>query len=376
MRNFSIDANRHLILINKKKLDLSDSQFRQQVIQIIATVQQAYWDLAFAIRNEQIQRDSLELAEKQLSDNQAQAQVGTLAELDVVNAAAQVETVRQQVFQAMQTVAQARDALKSLTVRGPGDELWPANLVPVESFELKPLALSLDEALKLALDNRPEVREFALQKQMNDVDVKFFRNQTRPEVDLIGAYSVAGVAGTPGLVTDQNGVPQPANVPSNFVGGYLTALGNMLSDSFSSWRVGVSVSLPLRNRTALANLGSAVETGHQLDTQLRKQQQSIEVDVRNAYHALETARLQYGAARTAREYAEQQLLGEQQKFGNGLSTTFLVLQRQNELTQARGNEVQALTNYNKAIANLQLAIGSTLTDNNIQVQSGEDQPIK
>lgn len=376
MRNFSIDANRYLIQINKKKLDLSDAQFRQQVIQIIATVQQAYWDLAFAIRNEEIQRDSLKLAEKQLSDNQEQARVGTLAQLDVVNAAAQVETVRQQVFQAMQTVAQAQDTLKSLTVQGPADELWTANLAPAEAFELKPFTLSLAEALKLALANRPEVRQFAVQKQMNEIDVKFFRNQTRPEVDLIASYSVVGVAGSAATSLDQNGVPQAAAVPPQFVGGYFTALGTLVKNSFPTWRAGVSVSLPLRNRTAQANLGSALETGRQLDTQLRKQLQSIEVDVRNAYHALEATRLQYGAARTAREYAEQQLLGEQQKFAAGLSTTFLVLQRQTELAQARGNEAQTLTNYTNAIAAMQLAISSTLTDNNIQIQSGEDNPMK
>src|SRR5215510_9671425 len=130
MKNLGIDSNRHLIQIAKKKLDLSDAQFRQQVIQIITDVQEAYWNLAFAIRSEEIQRDSLRLAEKQLENNREQVKVGTLAQLDVINAAAQVENVRQQVFQAMQTVAQAADALKTLTVEGPADDLWTANIVP------------------------------------------------------------------------------------------------------------------------------------------------------------------------------------------------------------------------------------------------------
>jgi outer membrane protein TolC len=168
----------------EKKLDLSDAQFRQQVIQIITGVQEAYWNLAFAIRSEEIQRDALKLAEKQLENNREQVKVGTLAQFDVINAAAQVENVRQQVFQAMQTVAQDADALKTLTADGPADDLWTANIVPVESFELKPLMLPLPDALNLALANRPEVRQFALQKEMNELDVKFFRNQTRPQVDL------------------------------------------------------------------------------------------------------------------------------------------------------------------------------------------------
>ncbi len=376
MKNFGIDSNRHLIQIAKKKLDLSDAQFRQQVIQIITGVQEAYWNLAFAIRSEEIQRDALKLAEKQLENNREQVKVGTLAQLDVINAATQVENVRQQVFQAMQTVAQAADALKTLTVEGPADDLWTANIVPVESFELKPLMLPLPDALKLALANRPEVRQFALQKEMNELDVKFFRNQTKPQVDLTASYGLAGVGGSVASFPDQNGVLQPANVSSAFVGGYGAALRSLFDNSFPTWRVGVNISLPLRNRTAQANLGSALETGRQLDTQLRKQLQTLETDVRTAYHAVEAAKLRYGAARAAREYAEQQLTGEQEKFSVGLSTTFLVLTRQNDLSQSRGAEVQALTDYNKAIAALQSAISTTLTDNSIEIRSGKDEPIE
>jgi len=376
MKNFGVDSNRHLIQIAKKKLDLSDAQFRQQVIQIITNVQEAYWNLAFAIRSEEIQRDALKLAEKQLENNQEQLKVGTLARLDVINAAAQVENVRQQVFQAMQTVAQAADALKTLTVEGPADDLWSANIVPVESFELKPLMLPLPDALKLAMANRPEVRQFALQKDMNELDVKFFRNQTKPQVDLTASYGLVGVGGAVASFPDQNGVLQPANVASAFIGGYGAALGNLFNNSFPTWRMGVNISLPLRNRTAQANLGGALETGRQLDTQLRKQLQTIETDVRAAYHAVEAAKLRYGAARGAREYAEQQLIGEQEKFSAGLSTTFLVLTRQNDLSQARGAEIQALTDYNKAIAALQSAISTTLTENSIEIRSGKDEPIE
>jgi outer membrane protein len=375
MKNLGFDSNRHLIQIARKKLDLSDAQFRQQVIQIITDVQEAYWNLAFAIRSEEIQRDALKLAEKQLENNLEQLKVGTLAQLDVINAAAQVENVRQQVFQAMQTVAQAADALKTLTVEGLGDDLWTANIIPVESFDLKPLKLPLPDALRLALANRPEVRQFALQKEMNELDVKFFRNQTKPQVDLTASYGLAGVAGSAASFPDQNGVLQPANVPSAFVGGYGVALRNLFDNSFPTWRVGVNISLPLRNRTAQANLGGALETGRQLDAQLRKQLQTIEADVRAAYHAVESAELRYGAARAAREYAEKQLAGEQEKFSVGLSTTFLVLTRQNDLSQARGAEAQALTDYNKAIAALQSAISTTLTDNSVEIRSGKDEPV-
>src|SRR5262249_15393929 len=160
---------------------------------------------------------------------------------------------------------------------------------------------------------------------------------------------LVGVGGSAAFFPDQNGVPQPANVPTAFIGGYGTALGNLFNNSLPARRVGVEISFPLRHPTAHAHLGSALGNGPPPNTQLRTQLQTIETDVRTAYHAVEAAQLRYGAARSAREYAEQQLTGEQEKFSAGLSTTFLVLTRQNDLSQARGTEVQTLTDYNKAI---------------------------
>ncbi len=291
LKNFKIDANRHQIQIAKKQLDLSDAQFRQQTIQIIATVQQAYWNLALTVRQEEIQRDALKLAETQLKNNQTQVEVGTLAPIDVVTASTQVKTVRQQVSQAMQAVGKAEDAIKALTVAGPDDALWQQTIRPVESCELRPLALTLNDAVKLALTNRSEIRAYGLQKEMNDVDVKYLRNQAKPQVDLVTSYGVVGAGGSVAYFPDQNGVLQPANVAPDFIGGYGTPLGNLAKNSFPTWRVGVNISLPLRNRTAQANLGHAFETHRQIETQTRKELQAIEVEVRTAYRAAEVARM-------------------------------------------------------------------------------------
>src|SRR4029453_10045157 len=150
------------------------------------------------------------------------------------------------------------------------------------------------------------------------------------------SYGLAGVAGFAASFPDQNGVLQPANLPSAFIGGYGTALRNLFDNSFPTWRVGVNISLPLRNRTAQANLGGAIETGRQLDAQLPKNIKPAETAGAPPKLGVGPAELRYGAARAAREYAEQQLAGEQAKFSVGLSTTFLVLTRQNDLSQARG----------------------------------------
>jgi len=376
LRNFRSDINRYQVRLARRRLDISDAQFRQQVIQIINTVQNAYWNLAFAIRNEEIQREAVSLALTQLRNNQRQVEVGTLAPIDVVSAATQVETNRQQAYQAMQVVAEAENTLKSLTVAGTTDDLWTARIMPTESFEIQPVAITLPEAIRLALANRPEVQAFTFQQEISRIDIEHFRNQALPQVDLVAAYGLSGLGGTPTVITDENGVPQPVNVDPSLVGGYFTSLGNLFNFSYPSWRVGINFSFPIRNRTARANLGRALATSRQVDEQLRRQLQTIEAEVRNAYQATQAAELRVGAARAARQYAEEQLRGEQLRFSAGLSTTFLILQRQNELSQARGVEVRALTDYNIAVANLQRAISTTLTSNNIDVNPQAASPAR
>lgn len=368
LRNAKTDANRRQIRIAKKRLDVSDAQFRQQAIEIISRVQKAYWDLAFAQRDEELKRENARLAEEQFRNNQKQAEVGTLAPIDVVSAATQLETRRQEIFQAMNAVAQAQNALKQLVIRDAKSEVMSAQIMPIETFEAKPFTLTLEDALRLAKDNRPELRQADLQREINQVEIEFQRNQSKPQVDAFVSYGSTGVAGTAAQFPDQNGNLQPARVAPEFIGGYGTALGNLASNDFRTVRVGVNISLPFGNRTAKANLGRALAADHQLDLQRQRQQLAIDIEVRNAMQAAEMARQRITTARTAREYAEQQLAGEEKKFSAGLSTTFLVLTRQTELAQSRVTELRSLTDYNKAVADLQKAIATTLETNEIQLK--------
>lgn len=417
-RNYKIDPNRRQIQLSRKRLDLSDAVFRQRTIEIISRVQQAYWDLAFAIKDEEIQRDAVKLAETQLSNNKRQVEVGTLAPIEVTQSAATLESRRQQVFAAMNAVAQAENALKNLTLGPANADLWDAQVMPVESFDVKPVTIPLADAQKLAVENRPELKQFALQKEMNQTDISFFRNQAKPRIDLVGGYTTFGTGGTPasstatvgncvspfsspfsgnclildpvrdaqGNITQYNVKPgfpfSPSTirvtnpVAAQFIGGYGTGLKNLFQNEFRSWNVGVNIEIPWRNRTAKANLGRAVETSRQLELQTRRQLQSIEVEVRNAVQSVETAKMRIEASRAAREYAEQQLEGEEKKFAAGLSITFFVLQRQTDLAVARGSELRALADYNKAVAELQRVMSTTLTSNSIEIKPTPQASIK
>lgn len=386
-RNFKTDNNRRQIKIAKKSLDLSDAQFRQRAIEIISSVQQAYWDLALAIRNEEVARDSVKLAETQLNNNKRQVEVGTLAPIDVVSAATSLESRRQSVFQAMNSVAQAENALKALAVKGPNDDIWNAQIVPVESFEIQQVTLPLDDAIKLATANRPELKRFALQKEINQISVDFFRNQAKPQIDFVANYTMIGIGGTrnannplalatPACVPGQPPPTTGGCLPPEFLGGYGSALKNLFKNDFRSWSVGVNISLPWRNRVAKANLGRQIESGRQIDLNTRKMIQSIEAEVRNAVQSVEMTKMRIEAAKAATEYARQQLVGEEKKFSAGLSSTFLILTRQTELSQAQFTELQALSDYNKAVVQLQRVVSTTLSSNSIEIKADVPVTIK
>src|SRR5712691_4215868 len=372
LRNRSIDSNRHLIRIQKKRLEQTDSDFRQRTIQIISQVQAAYWNLVFALRNQQNQLDSLNLARQNMRNIEAQISAGAKAPLDRAQVLTDIATRESALFVATQNVSTAENSLKQLMLKDPQSPEWFSQLTPTDApaFDLTPV--DLKAALEDAHKNRPELGRLNLQKEINGIDLLYYKNQTKPQIDLTGAVTSTGLAGTvtPAI---RACVPDPATnktcpvVPANLIGGYAQDLNNLSRFSTREINVGVAISLPIHNRTARANLAAARIQREQLDASYRSQGQSIEMDVRNAAQAVDTAQRRVVASRLARESAEQQLAGEQKLYEVGRSTTFLLLQRQNELTSARTSELQAQTDYNKALADLQRAAAATLRVNNVVV---------
>ena len=386
LRNLKIDANRHAILVQKKVLSQTDSDFRQRTIAIIAQAQAAYWNLVFALRNQQNQTDSLNLARQNLSNIEAQISAGAKAPLDRAQVLTDIATREGALYQATQSVTNAENSLKQLMLKDPTTSDWSAQLVPTDTPSLDLSPVNLSEALQEAHKNRPELARLNFQKEINSIDLRYYRDQAKPQIDLTGALITTGLAGTPGLTTNPTPPPPQIQIPPctassvglcvqpKYIGGYGQDIGNMFKFKNHEINVGVAISLPLRNRTAKANVAAAEIQKEQLDASYRSQDQAIEMDVRNAAQSVDTAQKRVVAARLARESAEQQLAGEQKLYDVGRSTTFLLLQRQTELTSARTNEIQAETDYSKALADLQRATASTLRVNNVQMQSPVPNP--
>lgn len=393
-RGLRFDQYRRQIEIAKRNLSLTDAQFRQRVIEVITQVEQAYWDLVFALRNLQVQIDAVKQARAQLESNQRLVEKGVLAPIDVVAAQTQVSTFEQNVYAAQEAVTRAENRLKTLILSDRLSPLWSRAITPITPIELEPPTVSLEQAVGDALKNRPEIAQLRSSAEINEIDVRYFRDQTKPQVDLVGTYTSNGLAGTrvqsvqtprgtsPELINRINdisailGLP-PLQVSStgttntinpNLIGGYFTSLSNLLGQDYPTYRVGVRIALPLRNRTAEANLGRALAEGRAISRQRAQLEQTIEADVRNALQALRSAQARLAAAAVARRSAELQYESEQRQLRAGTTTVFLVLQRQTELIAARGRELQAQTDLNKAIAEFQRATGVTLSAHNVSIQ--------
>jgi HAE1 family hydrophobic/amphiphilic exporter-1 len=400
LRNRTTDAARRQIRISKKRLDISDSQFRQRAIEIIAQVQRAYWDLVFARRDLEIKRESVDLANTQLEHNERLVEAGTLARSDIISARVELERRRDEAEAAVDAIQRAENALKALMLQPGNNEIWQSELVPVEQPQVdSTVSLPLEDALKLAVQNRPEMEQFRLRGELNKIDAEYFRNQTKPQVDFFVSYTTVGLAGrlrttpnpfvisnaistqrTNALITRVNRLTpndppidliQPTSfgaVPADLIGSYGQSLLNLLKNDFRSWRFGLNINLPIHNRTAEANLGRSLAEGKQIEVQRQKTEQLIEVEVRNALQAVETAKKRVDAAKNSRINAELQYQSEQRKFDAGQSTNFFVLDRQNALSAARGRELRALTDYTKSVAELQRALSTTLSSNNVEVK--------
>lgn len=391
VRGLRFDSPRRQIELAKKNLSLTDAQFRQRAIEVITGVQRSYWDLVFALRNLQIQRDSLNDARTQLAHNRRLVAEGSLAPIDVVAGETQVANFEQAEFSALDDVNRAENNLKNLIAENQRARLWAVSIIPTDQADLTLPRVSLPDAMNAAMQNRQELRQSDLAREINLLDQRLYRDLAKPAIDLVGSYGIVGNAGTLTATTnpftassDQlrvrvnqlsvlNGLPPLTAPPAttfdpDLIGGYPRSLSNLGSNHFNNFRVGVAISLPLHNRTAAGQLGHSLVEGNRIATQRQQLEQLIQVEVRNALQSLITSEARLRSAAIARSTAEQQYESEKRKLDVGQSTVFLVLERQTALATVRGNELRAQTDLNKAIAELQRATGSSLAANNVTVR--------
>jgi len=398
-RNRAIDANRRQLQLARVNRDLSDDNAALQASNTIDNVLNAYYNLVAAWKNVAIQEDALRQARAQSESNGRLVRQGAAAPVDVVESDTQVDEFQNDVYSAIQNVASQQNTLKQLLLGNPADPLWTANLVPTTPISTEIEEPKIDDVVLSALERRPEVSQLRENLREENVNVAYAKDQTKPQIDLNFGVTENGFAGNPqpltgtplfsvigNEVTTINqlvAISNAANPGSPLLpinasafntpsypytnGNVGQSFGTALKGEFPTYSVSATLSFPIRNRTAEANYATEIERRNQLRTQEVALIQRLQYEARNAVQTYRSARSRLIAATAARIAAEKVAASELRKFHAGASTTFLVLQRQVNLANERGQELQAQSDVQKALVELSRVGGSILSENGVNV---------
>jgi outer membrane protein TolC len=347
LRDRGIDSQRLQLRIAKRNKDISDIQFRQTVVNTVASVKQLYYDLIYAIDNLEAQRKSLALASKLLDENQIKVRVGTMAPLDVVAAESEVAGREEAVIVAEAAVFDAEDQLRRAIFKDNAAENWTLRILPTDRPSADPSPVDANGAVLTALEKRTDVVAARKNLESSFDQQKFARNQKLPAVDLQAAYGTSGLSGT--RVRDANGDP----IVSPVSGGFGDSLGTVFGFDFPTWTVGFQVTYPLFNRAASASEARARLSREQAEVSLRRLEIQVTQEVRSAARAVETNFKRVQSTQAARVLQERRLDAEQKRFNAGMSTNFLVTQSQRDLAVAEVAELRAIADYRKSIVNFE-----------------------
>jgi outer membrane protein len=344
LKNRSIDSNRQTLVTSEINRRLADISLRAATVNTVANTRNAYWDFVYTVQAIDAAKMSLQLAQKLVEDNKVKVEIGTMAPLDVVSAQAEVATRQQTLVTAEQNRRTAELTLKRLIVNGTDDPIWNASLNPTE----RPPAdvaekIDLPAALKTALENRTDVVTARKNLEVSDVGLKYYKDQTRAQVDLTAYYQMAGTGGT---TLAKNG---SAEIP----GGYSDALNQIIHRDLPTWSLSVGVSYPLGTSAQDAALAKARVQYQQSLAQLKALELTVATDITNQAMTVQAAFQSVQAAAASRELSQKKLEAEQSKFEVGMSTNYNVVQAQRDFTDAQNSELRAILNYRKALVDFQ-----------------------
>ncbi len=351
LKGFGKRSNAVFIRIARNDLNVADSVFRQQVIATVAQVLNAYYILLADRDQVRVAQSAVSYSQKLVEDDKKQVQIGTLAPLDVVQAESELATDQQNLIVADTTYLEQQEVLKTMISKrvGPtlaGLKIQPTDTLPSpKAYDVPPL----EEALKQAIANRPEIQQAELNLRNQFYVIQSNRQGLLPTLDAFATYQSNGLSGVP-----------YGSMVGTGAGGLGDSLGQIFTGKYPSYSVGLTLSIPIRNRAEQANAAQSLVEEHELKTSLQRQKNQIDQDVRNAEIAVTQAKAQINAAVQARIYAQQALDAEIKKLRQGVSTTLNVILMQRNLVTAEGNEATARRTYAQSLVQLGQATGTIL----------------
>jgi outer membrane protein TolC len=324
---------------------ITEIQLDARVRNITEAVRQAYWGLRAAIEQIEIQRRSLAQAEQLLADNQVRVRLGSMAQIQVIQAEAQVASAQQSLLNAEIQWRNQELALKSLLISGADDPLLYQTVNPAELPTVQDQAVDIQGAVQLALSERTDIRQLRGERQIAEIDLDVTSDSRLPDLNLTASYSLAGVGGTEFDRSGLGGTPVLVRE-----GGYGDGINSITALDAPTWNLSLNFSYPIGMRSAKANLERAQLQMEQRDLAIRSQELAILTEVTNAGLAVTDTRLQLAAATRSRELAEESAAAEVTRFTAGVATNFEVVAAQDALTSARLSELRAVINHVNAVA--------------------------
>jgi outer membrane protein TolC len=341
----SIDANRQQLILSKRNRDISDTRFRETVVRTLSDVKKAYWDLVAVRVLVDVQQRSFDLARDLVRINRARVEVGQAPPLDLVSAQAE-EAQREEALTVAQVAArQGEDRLRMLILDPNSPAFWAAGIDPTDRPSLITSVPDVDAVIGNAIRNRLDLVRARAELEMTKTNVRFFRNQTLPDVRFQVNFQSSGLGGTrlirtggfPGTVVGSDQVP------------FAMAMAQIFQAEYPTWIVGVTFTYPLGRGVEEASLARSRIEEQQARARLQSAELKAVRQLRQSAWQVEMNARRITTNRAGRALAEQRLDSEQKRFEVGMSTTFLVVQAQRDLAQASNNELSAALEYLKAV---------------------------
>jgi outer membrane protein len=367
LQGFGTALNTRQIRIARNNRSVSDLTFKAQVITTVSAIKDLYWDLVSYNQNVRVQRDALGASRHLLEDDQKQVDVGTMAPIEVTRAQAEIAAGQQALTIAETQLFQQETILKSALSRTGvlSPAIANAHVILTDSIQVPPQEdiQPVQDLTTGALATRPEMAQFRLLIQSQDIAIKGTKAEMLPTLDVIGALSNSGLAG------DVNSLPPiggGTRLPTAyFIGGYGSVLSQIFARNFPNYSIALNLNIPIRNRTAQADLVNSGLVLRQQQLGMQRMENQVRLEVQNAMIGVQQARAQYESAILQRKLQEETVAAEQKKLDAGVSTTYNVILTQRDLVTAQSNEVAAASAYAKAKVELDRATGRTLDNNSI-----------
>jgi len=368
LSGFGLGPNLRFVHIAKNNREISDVAFRNQVVATVVQIENIYWDLVSAFETVRVNEQSVALAEKTVSDDQAQVKIVNLAPIEVTRAESELAQRREDLLIAQTQLQLQQLLMKNAITRNLSDRVLasapviPTNLVALPAQEP---VVPVEDLIQDALVHRPELVQTRIDLTNRDISRKGARNALLPTVDFVAWYGGSGLAGVQNPLNTE--VP-PSSIPTT---GFTNAFTQLMHTDFPDYAVGLSVNLPIRNRGAQADQVRSELEYRQAQMRSLQLQNQVGIEVRNAQFAVEQNRARVDTARQARDLASQTFDIERKRFALGASTSNDVLHRQRDLAQAESTLVNAMSAYAKSRVELDRSTGSLLSRYGIVLDEAE-----